>query len=160
MDSQAKTTALHMIPYGALLLTVKHGDQFNVSTVSWLSQASFEPPLIMVAVKTNTLTHSMVESEGRFAINLLGEKQEAIAQAFFGPAEYEGGKLSGFDFEPAPVSGAPLLLDVPAWFECRTTDVLKRGDHTVIVAEVVEAGVRQPDIAPLLLRDTPWQYGG
>jgi len=34
------------------------------------------------------------------------------------------------------------------------------GDHTVFVAEVVEAGVRDPDVKPLALHDTPWQYGG
>jgi flavin reductase (DIM6/NTAB) family NADH-FMN oxidoreductase RutF len=34
------------------------------------------------------------------------------------------------------------------------------GDHTVVVAEVVEAGVRDPNARPLALRDTSWHYGG
>jgi hypothetical protein len=38
--------------------------------------------------------------------------------------------------------------------------VVKRGDHTVVVAEVVEAGVRNPDATPMALRDTTWHYGG
>jgi flavin reductase (DIM6/NTAB) family NADH-FMN oxidoreductase RutF len=39
-------------------------------------------------------------------------------------------------------------------------DIVKNGDHSVVVAEVVEAGVRQADAAPMALRDTVWHYGG
>lgn len=160
LDVQAKQTALRMIPYGVFLLTVKQGDQLNASTVSWLSQVSFTPPLVMVAIKKDTLTHAMVEASGHFAINVLAEGQTDMAQAFFKAAEHQDGRLSGYAFESAPVSGAPLFLDTPAWFECRVTDVLKRGDHSVVVAEVVAAGVRDAKAVAMLLRNTRWQYGG
>lgn len=42
----------------------------------------------------------------------------------------------------------------------RVTDAVKRGDHTVFVAEVVNAGVRDDSVAPLLLRATGMNYGG
>ena len=57
-------------------------------------------------------------------------------------------------------TGAPLLLELPAWFEAQVTDAVKQGDHTVYVAEVVEAGVRDKAIRPLQLVDTGWSYGG
>jgi flavin reductase (DIM6/NTAB) family NADH-FMN oxidoreductase RutF len=160
MDSQTKKTALRMISHGLYLLTVKHEDSFNASTVSWLSQASFNPPLVMVGVRTNTLTHAMVEDSGQFAINLLAVSQTEMAQAFFKHAEHQGSKLSGYAFEPGAVTGAPIFLDAPAWFECQVTDVVKRGDHTVVVAKVVEAGVRDTNATPLALHDTSWHYGG
>jgi hypothetical protein len=34
------------------------------------------------------------------------------------------------------------------------------GDHTVFVAEFVNAGVRDAQSTPLLLRDTGMNYGG
>ncbi len=114
----------------------------------------------MMGVKGNTLTHAMVEQSGQFAINMLAMGQTNMAQAFFKHAERKADKLSGYVFEPGPVTGAPLFLDAPAWFECKVTDVVKRGDHTVVVAEVVEAGVREPDANPMALRDTSWHYGG
>ncbi len=160
MNLEAKKTVLGMISHGLYLLTVEHKNQYNASTVSWLSQASFAPPLVMMGVKGNTLTHTMVEESGQFAINMLAVGQTEMAQAFFKRAEYKEDKLSGYAFEPGPVTGAPLLLDAPAWFECKVTDVVKRGDHTVVVAEVVEAGVRDPDAKPMALRDTSWHYGG
>jgi flavin reductase (DIM6/NTAB) family NADH-FMN oxidoreductase RutF len=160
MDPRSKKTALRMITHGLYLLSVKHKERLNASTVSWLSQASFRPPLVMVGVKADTLTHKMVEESGRFAINLLALDQTAMAQAFFKPVEQDGNQLSGYVFEPSPVSGAPIFVDAPAWFECQVLDIVKNGDHSVVVAEVVEAGVRQADAAPMALRDTVWHYGG
>jgi flavin reductase (DIM6/NTAB) family NADH-FMN oxidoreductase RutF len=160
MDSQAKKTALRMITGGLYLLTVRRDDLFNASTISWLSQASFDPPLVMLGVKANTLTHAMVEGSGRFAVNLLSNGQTDLAQAFFKSAEYENGKLNGYAFDTGAQTGAPIFEDVPAWFECEVVEMVKGGDHTVVVARVVEAGVRDPDAKPMALRDTPWHYGG
>jgi flavin reductase (DIM6/NTAB) family NADH-FMN oxidoreductase RutF len=160
MDVQAKKTALRMITHGLYLLTVQHQGQLNASTISWLSQASFNPPLVMMGVKADTLTHAMVESSRLFAINLLEVGQTEMAQTFFKQVQHTGDQLSGYTFEPGPATGAPIFLDAPAWFECRVTDMLKRGDHTVVVAQVVEAGVRQAAAQTMALRDTAWHYGG
>jgi flavin reductase (DIM6/NTAB) family NADH-FMN oxidoreductase RutF len=51
-------------------------------------------------------------------------------------------------------------LDLPAWFEARVTDAVKRGDHTVFVGEVVSVGLRSPQVRPLEMWDTGWFYGG
>lgn len=160
MDSQAKKTALRMITHGLYLLTVEHHGRLNASTISWLSQASFSPPLVMLGVKADTLTHAMVEGSRQFAINLLAASQTDIAQAFFKQVQHEGDQLSGFKFEAGPVTGAPLFLDAPAWLECRVINLLKHGDHSVVIAQVVEAGVRHPTAQPMALRDTSWHYGG
>jgi flavin reductase (DIM6/NTAB) family NADH-FMN oxidoreductase RutF len=160
VDPQTKKTALRMITHGLYLLTVRQDDRFNASTISWLSQASFDPPLVMVGVKADSLTHAMVEGSGHFAINLLTADQTEMAQAFFKEATHEGTELSGYAFEAGPVTGAPIFLDAPAWFECKVTEAVKRGDHTVVVAQVVEAGVHDPNASPLALRDTSWHYGG
>jgi flavin reductase (DIM6/NTAB) family NADH-FMN oxidoreductase RutF len=160
MDATTKKSALRMISNGLYLLTVQGQGRYNASTISWLSQASFEPPLVMVGVRVDTLTHTILEESRQFAINVLAVGQRDLAQVFFKHAEYEEGKLSGYAFEPGPVTGAPLFLDAPAWFECKFVDEVKGGDHTVVVAEVVEAGVRNSDITPMTLRDTSWHYGG
>lgn len=55
---------------------------------------------------------------------------------------------------------APLLVDLPAWFEARVTDAVKRGNHTVFVAQVVNAGLRDSAARPLEMWDTGWFYGG
>jgi flavin reductase (DIM6/NTAB) family NADH-FMN oxidoreductase RutF len=72
----------------------------------------------------------------------------------------DGDTLNGYRFEPGPETGAPLLVDLPYWFEARVTDTVARGDHTVFVAEVVSAGVRDSEKVPLVLRATGLNYGG
>ena len=68
--------------------------------------------------------------------------------------------LNGFRFERGPETGSPLLVDLPYWFECRVTDTIARGDHTVFVGEVVDAGVSDEAATPLLLRSTGMNSGG
>jgi flavin reductase (DIM6/NTAB) family NADH-FMN oxidoreductase RutF len=160
MESQAKKAALRMITNGLYVLAVKHEGRLNATTVSWLSQASFNPPLLMVGLKAGTLTHHMVEGSREFAVNVLETHQTDMAQAFFKHAQQEEDRLSGYAFEPGPATGAPIFDDVPAWLECRVVGMIKSGDHTVVVAEVINAGVRDEYAEPMALHDTPWHYGG
>jgi flavin reductase (DIM6/NTAB) family NADH-FMN oxidoreductase RutF len=160
MDPKAKKQTMRLLTYGLHVLTAQDGDDVAAATVSWLSQASFEPPLIMVGIKVDSGIHEVVKQTGVFAVNTLGEGQKDIAAAFFRPSQVEEGRINGYAFEPGPETGAPLLLDLPAWFEARVTDRIERGDHTVVVAEVINAGVRDDDAQPLELRSTGWSYGG
>ena len=160
MDAQAKKTALRAINYGLYVLTASDGDEYAAAGVNWLSQASFEPPLVMVGIKADSDSHPIIERTGAFAVNVLGEEQLDVGKAFFRTTTVEGDTLNGFRFERGPQTGAPLLVDLAYWFECRVTDTVRRGDHTVFVAEVVDAGVRDETIVPLLLRSTGMNYGG
>ena len=160
MDAQAKKTALRAINYGLYVLTAIEGDEVGAAGVNWLTQASFEPPLIVAAVKSDSDSHAIIERTGAFAVNVLAEDQLEIGKAFFRTTKVEGDTLNGFRFEPGPETGAPILVDLPYWFEARVTDSVRRGDHTVFVAEVVSAGVRDESATPLLLRATGMNYGG
>ena len=160
MDPQAKKVALRAINYGLYVLTAVHDGEYGAAGVNWLSQASFEPPLVMVGVKTDNDTHRVIESSGSFAVNVLAEDQLDIGKAFFRTSTVEGDTINGYKFEPAPETGAPLFVDLPYWFEARVTDTVKRGDHTVFVGEVVGAGVRDEKATPMLLRSTGMNYGG
>ncbi len=160
MDQAAKKHALRQITYGLYVLTAAHQGQVAAGTVNWLSQASFEPPLVMVGVKKASRLHQLVEASGQFAVNILAAGHKDLAAAFFRPTQVEGDRINGQPFEPGPKTGAPLLLAAPAWFEARVVDKVARGDHTVFVAEVIEAGVRDPEARPLVMWDTGWFYGG
>jgi flavin reductase (DIM6/NTAB) family NADH-FMN oxidoreductase RutF len=160
LDPQQKKVALRAINYGLFILTAVEGDQYGAAGVNWLSQASFEPPLIMAAVKDDSDSHAIIERTGKFAVSVLAEDQLDVGKAFFRTTKVEGDTLNGYKFEPGPETGCPVLVDLPYWFECRVTDTVKRGDHTVFVAEVVGAGVREEGRTPLLLRSTGMNYGG
>jgi len=160
MDPEIKKQTLRLLTYGLYVLTAADGDKVAAGTVNWLSQASFAPPLVMVGVKQASNVHRLIEQSGTFAVNILGTDQKEVASAFFGPSQVEGNCINGYAFEPGRETGAPLLTDLPAWFEARVTDAVKRGDHTVFVAEVINAGLRDSAARPLVMWDTGWFYGG
>ena len=160
MDPIVKKRVLRLLTYGLYIMTVRDGNEVAAGTVTWLSQASFNPPLIMTAVKVESGLHALIEKTGQFAVNILAKDQKDIAAAFFKPSRIENDTINGYPFEPGPETGAPLLLDLPAWFEARVLEAVKRGDHTVFVAEIIAVGMRTPEAIPLALRDTGWSYGG
>lgn len=167
MDPATKKTALRMIPYGLYVLTAEGKDgQVAAATVNWVTQASFEPPLVVVGVKADSNAHAVIKESGAFALNVLGKGQQGMAFAFFKPAALNGNTISGEPFRRG-ATGAPLLENTPAYVDCKLVDTIERGDHTIMVGEVVDAGVgRQPegrpDDATLWMKDLGEKtfYGG
>jgi flavin reductase (DIM6/NTAB) family NADH-FMN oxidoreductase RutF len=160
MDPAQKKLALRAINYGLYVLTARDGDDYGAGGVNWLSQASFDPPLVMAAVKADSGSAAIIGRTGVFAVSVLADDQLDIGKAFFRSTTVDGGTINGHAFELGPETGAPLITACPYWFEARVTDTVARGDHTVFVAEVVNAGVRADAATPLLLRATGMNYGG
>jgi flavin reductase (DIM6/NTAB) family NADH-FMN oxidoreductase RutF len=140
MDPNAKKTALRMIPYGLYVLTAARGDAVAAATVNWVTQASFEPPLVAVGVKADSHTHALIKETRAFALNVLGKGQQALAFTFFKPAELKGQTISGEAFRPG-TTGAPILASTPAYVECTLEATVEQGDHSIFVGKVVDAGV-------------------
>lgn len=167
MDSDAKKTALRMIPYGLYILTGETKDgQAAAACVNWVTQASFNPPLVAVGVKADSGAHAVISEAGAFALNVLGKGHNDKAFAFFKPVEKEGNKIGGEAYRSG-VTGAPILESTPAFVECKLVEKVERGDHSIFVGEVVEAGVSaaiegRADDATLWLRDLGERmfYGG
>src|ERR1700676_5491600 len=158
MDPATKKKALRMIPYGLFVATSKDDSGPAAGTINWISQSSFTPPLIIVAIKADSALHRAIAATRTFIGHGVARDQKELATAFFRGAELSGDRLNGYRIESG-AKGIPLLVDPPAWFECLVVNEVRGGDHTVFVAEVVDAGVRK-DAEPLTLRDTGFFYGG
>jgi flavin reductase (DIM6/NTAB) family NADH-FMN oxidoreductase RutF len=167
MDADQKKTALRMIPYGLYVLTAqdKSGAR-TAATVNWVTQTSFEPPLVVVGVKGDSHAKTVIGASGSFALNILGKGQEGIAYAFFKSVESDAQQIGGQPYRTGS-TGAPILEATPAYVECRVVETIDRGDHAIVVGEVVEAGVTQqpegrPDDAILWMKDLGPRvfYGG
>ena len=167
MDANDKKQALRMIPYGLYVLTAESaGGEVAASTVNWVTQASFEPPLLAVGVKTDSGAHSIIKESKVFALNVLGKGQDSMAFSFFKPVEREGNSIAGEPFSSGS-AGAPVLSNAPAFLECKLVETVEIGDHSIFVGEVVDAGLSnpldgRPDDATLALRDLGEKtfYGG
>lgn len=167
MDEAAKKTALRMIPYGLYVLTSANSEgAVAAATVNWVTQTAFKPPLVVVGVKADSGAHEIIKQSGHFALNVLGKDQSGLAFAFFKPAERDGNSVNGEPFHTG-VTGSPLLGSAAAHIECKLTQAIENGDHSVFIGEVVGAAVKdapagRPDDVTLTLKDLGEKvfYGG
>lgn len=162
--------ALKKISYGFhILTTVKKGEELNqrkedyyaAGLVSWVSQCSFDPPMICVAVqKTSDLNETIAKSRV-FGLNILGKADLPMISPFSKKTAVEPGKLNGFAFEEGKETGVPVFKSVPVYLECRVKEIVhSEADHVLILGEVVNAEVINPDAEPLLEWETEYHYGG
>jgi flavin reductase (DIM6/NTAB) family NADH-FMN oxidoreductase RutF len=165
MDEETKKHILRRIPYGLYILAAATGEDapgleqgFDAASVSWLSQASFDPPRVAACLRQESTIWRRVKASGAFAINFLGKGQKDLASVFSRHVEPGEEALRGRAFHRG-ITGAPILDEVPAYLECRVFEAIDAGDHTLFLADVVEAGL-QNDLEPLDLAETGWQYGG
>ncbi len=158
MNLEAKKKALRSIVHGVYVIGVRDGEKLNAFTATWVTQVSFEPPLVAAAIRKGSLSLQMIEKSRVFVINFLATGQKTIAQHFLKPAHLGGDKLEGVPYK-AGVTGAPVLDEAVAYVECRVKEIHPGGDHAIVVGEVVEAGV-QREAEPLMLKETGWHYGG
>ena len=158
MDREVRKAVLRKIPYGLYVIGVKEEGGVNAFTGSWFSQASMEPPLVMLGVSKKSLSLGMIRASKVFSVNFLLKSQKDVAEHFIKPASRVGNKFSDVPFTLGR-TGTPILDSAPYYLECEVREIAEGGDHAVVIGEVVEVGFKQ-DAQPLVMSDTPWHYGG
>lgn len=160
MNATAKRQALRMLSNGVYVLTARCAERYGAATVSWVSQVSFEPPLVAAAVRRDSNVFRCFAGSGRAALHVVGEQQRDIARRFFFPTRAADGAINGEPFAEG-ATGTPVLPSLPAHVECRVEQIIDTGgDHALVILKVVEAECREQRARPLTIAQTPWEYGG
>jgi flavin reductase (DIM6/NTAB) family NADH-FMN oxidoreductase RutF len=160
MNEQAKKSALRMFTYGLYAVTARQGAEVAAMTANFLTQSAFEPPMITIAVELGSKTHRLIEAGGRFAVNVLASGQRELAGQLGRKSANVPDKLAGVAWTAGPLTGAPILAEALAWLECEVRGRLPSGDHTVFVAQVIEAGVQRENGTPLTMAETGFRHFG
>lgn len=96
MDDAARKAILRRFPYGLYAVTVAHDGDEHGMTANWVTQAAFEPPMVVVAVENTSKTIGMIRDAHYFGINLLEAGQRELAEGWAlcraGPAQAQGGQ--------------------------------------------------------------------
>ena len=158
MDEKAKKQSLLMIPYGLFVLGAAHGGNATAATVNWVTQASFNPPLVVVGIKKDSGAHAMVKDSKKFALSMLAQGQKGIAGALFRHVEPKDSKFGDFAFEKG-ANGAPIISDAPASVECEVVGFYELGDHSTVVGRVTEGHLKR-EAKIMMLSETGFNYGG
>ena len=160
MNDPTVHEVLREIPYGLYIVGVRGGTEGdnNALVVSWLTQCSFDPPLIMMAVRRGTRSYDMLKEGGVFSINLLDKKDQDLARQFVKPSDRVGDKMSGVE-HGSDKTGAPILQRAFACIECKVREMSEPGDHAIVIGEVVNAR-RHGTGESLTCSDLQWHYAG
>lgn len=159
MDAKTKRKTLRLLSNGVYILTSRSGEQLGAATITWISQASFHPPLLMAALRRESNVYRCLSASRIAALHIVGRHQQSIAQRFFSPTRGTQGELNGEPYRDGKTS-APILGNLPDYLECKVIDIREEpGDHAIVLLEVIEASF-QGDIEPLTVADSPWEYGG
>lgn len=160
MDEQAKSTSLNQVFYGMFIIGSKSGDEINGMTANWLTQTSFDPPLVVISVENDAHTRKLIDGGQVFSVNVMEDSAEgrAIIERMVKPQKRVQHKLGEDDFTVGK-TGAPLLTAALSWFECEVVQTVETGDHQLYIGRVVGAGV-QKEGTPLSLHSLGWHYGG
>ncbi len=142
--------------YGIYVLTSRFDGEMNGMIASWVTQVSYEPPLIMVAVHPNRYSHGLIEKSRVFALNVLAHSQKEMLKRFKGPDPAK--KFYDISWE-AGKTGVPILSDCLAWFELNVIERYDPGNHTLFIGEVINSGTKNEG-TPLSTRDYDGMYVG
>jgi flavin reductase (DIM6/NTAB) family NADH-FMN oxidoreductase RutF len=115
------------------VVTAFDGDRPHGTTVSAFCALSLAPPMVMVALDRSSNLLQLLQASPRFGINILGDSQDAVASKF---AIKGDDKFDGVDWTPR--TGAPHISRSACWFACEIADLVPGGDHTVVLANVIE----------------------
>lgn len=135
-------------PSGVTIVSTRTADGTPYGlTVSSFTSVSLDPPLVLVCLDGAASGLGHFEDSGHYAVSLLAGDQEVLSEHF----ATAGTDRSSCDYEEGP-TGLPLIRGALATLECRITEVLSGGDHSILIGEVlrVNVGGSDPARAPLV----------
>jgi flavin reductase (DIM6/NTAB) family NADH-FMN oxidoreductase RutF len=158
MDDAAKKEALRLFTYGLYAVTCGDEREHNAFTANWLSQVSFDPPLVAVSVENTSHSLPIIRRHGSFAVNVYASDERELSGRLGKGFAKHPMKLEGLRWATA-AGGCPVLSDAPAWVACRVTGELPAGDSTLVLGEVVDAQINRR-VEPLTMLAAGFKHAG
>jgi flavin reductase (DIM6/NTAB) family NADH-FMN oxidoreductase RutF len=138
---------------GVYVVGVAHDERRDAFTAAWVMQASFDPLLLALSVNPQNASYPLLRASGAFTVSVLKQGQLALARRFGTQSGREQDKLAGVRWHPGR-SGAPVLDEALAYFDCELTESIRAGDHELVVGRVVAGRLLDPDAVPLMYAET------
>ena len=158
MDVKTKKQALRLFTYGLYAIYCADEGEVNVFTANWLTQISFEPPLLALSVENDSKSLPMIQRSRTFTVNVLNSGQRDLAGKLGKSATFHPDKLAGIDYTIG-ANGCPILSGVLAWVASEVRHSVEAGDSTLFVAEVVDVGMLDEG-QPLTMKEAGFRHAG
>ena len=132
------------------IVTTAHEGEKRGVTITAACSVSDNPAMVLACVNASNPKNAVFEKSGRFALNTLAADQIDLANAFSGrnPALTSEERFAMGNWQEL-VTGAPVLKDALAAFDCRLVEFKVMATHMVLIGEVL--GVTFGEHKPALL---------
>jgi len=136
--------ALGRLSGGLYVVTARQGDgagaRSGAMVASWVSQASFDPPGLTVAVAKDRAIEALLQVGDRFVLNVLREdNHQQLLRHFLRRFPPGADRFAGVNILEGVAAGGPVLGDALAFLGCRVAQRMEGPDHWIVYA-VVEQG--------------------
>jgi flavin reductase (DIM6/NTAB) family NADH-FMN oxidoreductase RutF len=170
MAEEDARVALDMMNYGMYVIGSRGPAGLNAMAAHWLMQVSFNPRMVALSLENDARTLANIRETRVFSVNVMGEDSVELVASFLQPAnpgKVRGrhvlgpgtvNKLAGVHHKTM-ATGCPILRDALAWYECEVEGGVPAGDHTLVVARVIDGGQINHG-KPLRDDDLGWTYSG
>lgn len=137
--------ALGRISGGLYIITAHKGDINGAMLASWVSQASFKPLGLTIAVAKDRAIESLMQVSDRFVLNILEEgNYQALMKHFLKRFPPGADRFEGVNTQTA-TNGSPILTDALAYVECKVESRMELSDHWIVYASVDAGRVSKAD---------------
>lgn len=137
--------ALGRISGGLYIITAKKGEATSAMLASWVSQASFEPLGLTIAVAKDRAIESLMQVGDRFVLNVLEEGNHlGLMKHFLKRFPPGADRFAGVKTQSAQ-NGSPILTDALAYLECTVVSRMECSDHWLVYSQVDEGRVSKSE---------------
>ena len=137
--------AIGRLSGGLYIITATRGDVSSAMLASWVSQASFEPIGLTIAVAKDRAIESLMQVGDRFVLNILEEgKYQGLMRHFLKRFKPGADRFAGVKTQTA-ANGSPILTDALAYLECEVLSRMECSDHWIVYSKVNLGRVSNPD---------------
>lgn len=127
--------AMRRVAQTVTILTTRVGDQRFGITASAFTTVSMDPPSVMVAVNNQASLSGPLQERRAFAVNVLGEDQRAVAEAFADRSLTLDERFAVGAWEDHPAN-LPICREALAVLVCSADHATRYGTHTVTIGRV------------------------
>ncbi len=137
--------ALGRISGGLYIITAQKDNASSAMLASWVSQASFKPLGITIAVAKDRAIESLMHVGDRFVLNILEDgNYQALMKHFLKRFSPGADRFAGIKTYPAN-NGSPILADALAFLECEVISRMECQDHWIVYSKVSRGRISKPD---------------
>lgn len=124
------------------VISTRRGDSHSGILTSWVSQATFNPPGLMIAIAQDQNADAMIHPGDQFVLNILKEGRNL--RRYFSYHSTPGDHAFAQLTTKTANNGCLILCDALAYLECTVQQRTECGDRWLIYATVDKGEVLEP----------------